>query len=54
MAGAHQATDGAPATYRGSSFWLDDLVASGLDDLRPARALDGETRGSTSRSSAAA
>ena len=36
MAGGSEATDGAPATYRTSSFWLDDLVASGLDALAAA------------------
>lgn len=42
MAGLHRATDGAPAGYRRASFWLDDLVTSGRDDLvsRPALTTD--------------
>ena len=44
MAGGPQATDGAPATYRTSSFWLDDLVASGLDTLSPRPALTADAR----------
>jgi glycine/D-amino acid oxidase-like deaminating enzyme len=44
MAGGPQATDGAPATYRTSSFWLDDLVASGLDTLAARPALSADAR----------
>ena len=44
MAGGPQATDGAPATYRTSSFWLDDLVASGLDTLAARPALTADAR----------
>ena len=44
MAGGPQATDGAPATYRTSSFWLDDLVASGLDTLSARPALTADAR----------
>lgn len=40
----HQATDGAAATYRRASFWLDDLVASGRDDLAPRAPLTADTR----------
>ena len=36
-----------PTPTVGSSFWLDDLVERGLDDLRP-RARSRRTRGSTS------
>ncbi|WP_308799760.1 NAD(P)/FAD-dependent oxidoreductase [Agromyces silvae] len=32
-------TDGTPDAYRRASFWLDDLVVSGRDPLRPRRAL---------------
>lgn len=32
-------TDGSPEAYRRASFWLDDLVVSGRDALRPRRAL---------------
>lgn len=38
------ATDGASDTYRRSSFWLDDLAASGLDDLAPRSALTADAR----------
>jgi len=44
MAGGPQATDGAPATYRTSSFWLDDLVVSGLDTLSARPALTADAR----------
>jgi glycine/D-amino acid oxidase-like deaminating enzyme len=44
MAGAHQSTDGASATYRRSSFWLDDLVLSGRDDLAPRAPLASDAR----------
>jgi glycine/D-amino acid oxidase-like deaminating enzyme len=36
--------DGAPASYRRASFWLDDLAARGLDDLRPRAALTADAR----------
>ena len=39
MAALRQATDGSTATYRQASFWLDDLVVSGADDLAPRAAL---------------
>ena len=52
MAGARQSTDGASATYRRSSFWLDDLVLTGRDDLAP-RAPLAAMHGSTSASWAA-
>jgi len=32
-------TDGTPESYRRASFWLDDLVSSGRDPLRPRGAL---------------
>ncbi|MFD4420380.1 NAD(P)/FAD-dependent oxidoreductase [Agromyces sp. NPDC058484] len=40
----HQTTDGASAAYRRSSFWLDDLVVSGRDDLAPRDALTADAR----------
>jgi glycine/D-amino acid oxidase-like deaminating enzyme len=40
----HPATDGASDTYRKSSFWLDDLVASGRDALRSRAALTTDAR----------
>ncbi|HET6672500.1 MAG TPA: FAD-dependent oxidoreductase [Agromyces sp.] len=40
----HQATDGAAATYRRASFWLDDLVGSGRDDLAPRAPLTADAR----------
>ena len=40
----HQATDGAAATYRRASFWLDDLVVSGRDDLAPRAPLTADAR----------
>ncbi len=40
----HQATDGATATYRRASFWLDDLVVSGRDDLAPRAPLTTDAR----------
>lgn len=44
MAGLHRPTDGAPADYRRVSFWLDDLVTSGRDDLSPRPALTADAR----------
>lgn len=35
-------TDGSPDAYRRASFWLDDLVVSGRDPLRPRRALSSD------------
>jgi glycine/D-amino acid oxidase-like deaminating enzyme len=40
----HPATDGASDTYRRSSYWLDDLVASGRDALTPRAALTTDAR----------
>jgi glycine/D-amino acid oxidase-like deaminating enzyme len=40
----HPATDGASDTYRRSSFWLDDLAATGRDDLAPRAALIADAR----------
>ena len=37
-------TDASPDAYRRVSFWLDDLVARGLDDLRPRAALTASAR----------
>lgn len=34
----------AQASYRRASFWLDDLAARGLDDLRPRAALTSDAR----------
>lgn len=39
MASLRRATDGSEATYRQASFWLDDVVLSGTDDLAPRAAL---------------
>jgi glycine/D-amino acid oxidase-like deaminating enzyme len=46
MTGAHPTamTDASPDGYRRVSFWLDDLAASGLDDLRPRAALTADAR----------
>jgi glycine/D-amino acid oxidase-like deaminating enzyme len=46
MARAHPTavTDASPDAYRRVSFWLDDLVASGVDDLRPRAALTADAR----------
>ena len=44
MAGARQSTDGASATYRHSSFWLDDLVLTGRDELAPRSPLAADAR----------
>ena len=38
------ATDASPAAYRRASFWLDDLVVSGADDLSPRPALTASAR----------
>lgn len=40
----HTATDGASDTYRRSSFWLDDLAATGRDDLAPRDPLTADAR----------
>ncbi|MGH3705585.1 MAG: hypothetical protein ACRDT9_13210, partial [Agromyces sp.] len=37
-------TDAAPDSSRRVSFWLDDLVVRGLDDLRPRAALTSSAR----------
>ena len=37
-------TDASPDAYRRVSFWLDDLVERGLDDLRPRDALTTSAR----------
>ena len=37
-------TDASPDAYRRVSFWLDDLVERGLDDLRPRDALSANAR----------
>jgi glycine/D-amino acid oxidase-like deaminating enzyme len=44
MAGLHRATDGTAAGYRRASFWLDDLVTTGRDDLAPRPALTADAR----------
>jgi len=44
MARPHDATDGSQAGYRRASFWLDDLVTTGRDDLAPRRALEADAR----------
>lgn len=45
MAGAHPTMkDGSPDTSRRVSFWLDDLVVRGLDDLHPRAALTSNAR----------
>jgi glycine/D-amino acid oxidase-like deaminating enzyme len=36
--------DGAQVSYQRASFWLDDLAARGLDDLRPRAALTSDAR----------
>lgn len=38
------ATDASAGAYRRVSFWLDDLAASGADDLRPRAALTTDAR----------
>ncbi|MGR2753154.1 NAD(P)/FAD-dependent oxidoreductase [Agromyces arachidis] len=37
-------TDGSATGYRRAAFWLDDLAARGLDDLRPRAALTSDAR----------
>ncbi|MGW4927729.1 NAD(P)/FAD-dependent oxidoreductase [Agromyces sp. NPDC004153] len=44
MTALHRATDGSPAAYRRASFWLDDLVTTGRDDLSPRPALTADAR----------
>ena len=44
MASLHRATDGTAAGYRRASFWLDDLVTTGRDDLAPRPALTADAR----------
>jgi glycine/D-amino acid oxidase-like deaminating enzyme len=44
MASLHRATDDTAAGYRRASFWLDDLVTTGRDDLAPRPALTADAR----------
>lgn len=44
MTAVGDATDAVPAGYRRASFWLNDLAARGLDDLRPRAALTRDAR----------